>query len=125
MCVQCANDISFRFKEFFGLRDFIHMIHYLHREKSSSITPQQNRRRESSITPQLVMAALERNFNGCDAFDAICKEFLKHVSLLDSQMCAGHHFMYARLFYVRTCIVKSFLNAWYSNSVICFSNSSQ
>ena len=64
--------ISFRFKDFFGLRDFIHMIHYLRREKFSS------------ITPQLVMAALERNFNGCVDFSKVCKEFLRPVSVVVS-----------------------------------------
>lgn len=65
--------IFFRFKDFFGLRDFIHMIHYLRRGKTSS------------ITPQLVMAALERNFNGCEEFNAVCKEFLRYVSATDFQ----------------------------------------
>ena len=60
--------IFFRFKDFFGLRDFIHMIHYLRRGKTSS------------ITPQLVMAALERNFNGCEEFNAVCEQFIRHVS---------------------------------------------
>ena len=83
-----AFKISFRFKDFFGLRDFIHMIHYLRR-----------RGKASSIKPQLVMAALERNFNGCEAFDAICKEFLKPVSPIGSHMYVGHHFTNARLFY--------------------------
>ena len=46
------------------------MIHYLRREKTGS------------ITPQLVMAALERNFNGCEAFNDVCKEFLEHVSVI-------------------------------------------
>ena len=64
--------IFFRFKDFFGLRDFIHMIHYLRRGKTSS------------ITPKLVMAALERNFNGCEEFNAVCKVFLRHVGVIVS-----------------------------------------
>ena len=48
------------------------MIHYLRREKSSS------------ITPQLVMAALERNFNGCEDFSNVCKEFLRPVGVVVS-----------------------------------------
>ena len=48
------------------------MIHYLRRGKTSN------------ITPKLVMAALERNFNGCEEFSAVCKEFLRHVSVIVS-----------------------------------------
>ena len=44
------------------------MIHYLRRKKAST------------ITAQLVMAALERNFNGCEEFDTICEQFIRHVS---------------------------------------------
>ena len=65
--LQNYTSHPFRFKDFFGLRDFIHMIHYLRRWKTSS------------ITPQLVMAALERNFNGCEEFNAVCKEFMRPV----------------------------------------------
>ena len=57
---------------FFGLRDFIHFINYL------------KRRRVKGITPQLVMEALERNFNGAywsDIFQAICESFLKTVRI--------------------------------------------
>ena len=60
---------------FFGLRDFIHFINYL------------RRRRGEGITPQLVMEALERNFNGVywsnkhDIFQAVCESFLKTVRI--------------------------------------------
>ena len=60
-----------RFSKFFGLRDFIHFISYL------------KRKRKQMLSPQLVMEALERNFNGVSKkdFDFICKVFLGRVSL--------------------------------------------
>ena len=58
-----------RFSKFFGLRDFIHLIHYLRRTELPE------------ITPQLVMEALERNFNGYHKFEDICRSFLKQVEL--------------------------------------------
>ena len=47
------------------------MIHYLRRRKASR------------ITPELVLNALERNFNGCEDFLTVCKNFLGPVSLKD------------------------------------------
>lgn len=60
-----------KFRHFFGLRDFIHFISYL------------KRKRKEMLSPQLVMKALERNFNGVSKkdFDAIAKIFLHRVSL--------------------------------------------
>jgi hypothetical protein len=55
------------FSKFFGLRDFIHLIHYLRRTELPE------------ITPQLVMEALERNFNGYHKFEDICRSFLKQM----------------------------------------------
>ena len=55
------------FSQYFGLRDFIHFVSYL------------RRRRMQMLTPQLVMEALERNFNGSDNFEKICKTFLNMV----------------------------------------------
>ena len=55
------------FSHFFGLRDFIHFVSYLRRH------------RDQMLTPQLVMEALERNFNGSDSSDKICNTFLKKV----------------------------------------------
>jgi len=56
-------------KGFFGLRDFIHFISYL------------RRKRMEMLSPQLVMEALERNFNGVsiECFRNICKLFLRAV----------------------------------------------
>lgn len=59
-----------RFARFFGLRDFINFISYL------------RRKRMEMLSPQLVMEALERNFNGVskEDFQYICNIFLKAVS---------------------------------------------
>jgi len=59
-----------RYKKFFGLRDFIHFINYI------------RRKRQDDLDPQLVMKALERNFNGCDyeCFHDICAPFLEKVN---------------------------------------------
>jgi hemicentin len=58
-----------RFSSFFGLRDFIHFISYL------------RRRRMEMLSPQLIMEAVERNFNGVskEDFNSICKLFLRVV----------------------------------------------
>ena len=58
-----------KFKQFFGLRDFIHFISYL------------KRKRREMLSPQLVVEALERNFNGVSKkdFDSILKIFLHRV----------------------------------------------
>ena len=60
------------FREFFGLRDFIHFVHYL------------RRRRTQMLTPQLVLEALERNFNGLDNFEEMCSLFLGVVSIVET-----------------------------------------
>ena len=54
------------FAQFYGLRDFIQFVNYLRREGDDS----------QSISPQIVMQALERNFNGSEDFDKICGKFL-------------------------------------------------
>ena len=57
-------------KKFFGLRDFIHFISYLRRN------------RDQMLSPELVMKALERNFNGVkpEVFKGICNHILSSVS---------------------------------------------
>ncbi len=59
-----------QFEKFFGLRDFIHFISYL------------RRKRLEMLSPQLVMEALERNFNGVSSeeFHVISQLFLRAVS---------------------------------------------
>ena len=59
-----------RFNYFFGLRDFIHFVNYL------------RRKRGQMLNPQIVMEALERNFNGHEEFEKIAKLFLSCVSAL-------------------------------------------
>ena len=59
-----------KFNYFFGLRDFIHFVNYLRRKRSQM------------LNPQIVMAALERNFNGHEEFEQIAKLFLDSVSAL-------------------------------------------
>ena len=61
---------SGKFKQFFGLRDFIHFVNYL------------RRRRRDALNPQVVLEALERNFNGSAEFKVICQQFLAVVSCI-------------------------------------------
>lgn len=74
---QCIMDDNLykKFFKFFGLRDFIHFVNYL------------RRKRTQILTPQLVMEALERNFNGVywnsrdkESFYGLCQLFLNKVS---------------------------------------------
>ena len=57
------------FRKFFGLRDFIHFISYI-------------RRHCGELTPERVLNALERNFNGLeqDNFRSIAETFLKQMN---------------------------------------------
>ena len=57
------------FKTFFGLRDFIHLIHYLRRKGTAA------------IDAQLIIRGLERNFNGNEDFELTCNTFIAQVSL--------------------------------------------
>ena len=63
---------SEKFRKFYGLRDFIHFFTYLQRRKINN---------DEVATPQMIMQALERNFNGSDQFDNICECFLKEVRI--------------------------------------------
>lgn len=56
------------YHNFFGLRDYIHFIRYLRRN------------REHGVSPQVIMQALERNFGGTVEFENLCKIFLSEVS---------------------------------------------
>ena len=64
------------FSQYFGLRDFIHFVSYLRRQRTN----------DHLLTPQLVMKALERNFNGSDQFEKICNTFLKMVRTADVEL---------------------------------------
>ena len=57
------------FKALFGLRDFIHFVIYL------------RCKRKYLLTAQLILEALERNFNGSENFQDIYELFFKEVSL--------------------------------------------
>ena len=70
-CTQYFNFMKDKkIKQFFGLRDFIYFINYLRRK----------RKFPNTIDAHVVLEALERNFNGSDEFNAICKNFLAYVS---------------------------------------------
>ena len=58
-----------RFENFFGLRDFIHFINYIRRN------------RQGSVNASIVLRSLERNFNGNgrEDFERICSIFLEKV----------------------------------------------
>ena len=70
---RLMDDCSQKFARFFGLRDFIYFVNYL------------RKRRTRMLTPQLVMEALERNFNGVywgkngEYFQHLCELFLNKV----------------------------------------------
>ena len=65
------NILECSFEKFFGLRDFIHFINYIRRERAVD------------ITPELVLQSLERNFNGTTkGFDHICSVFLEKVQFV-------------------------------------------
>ena len=61
-----------RFKNFYGLRDFIHFINYIRRKKKG----------QGHLEKQLVLQSLERNFNGTEYFDYICELFLEKVNYI-------------------------------------------
>eukprot|EP00118_Oscarella_pearsei_P023946 m.294339 g.294339 ORF g.294339 m.294339 type:complete len:5643 (+) comp40744_c0_seq7:98-17026(+) len=54
------------FKDFFGLRDFIHFISYLRRHRGTA----------TELSHKLVLSSLERNFNGIPNFQAVADLFL-------------------------------------------------
>ena len=69
LCTPYINKMKQKeFKQFFGLRDFIHFVNYLRRKC------------QNALNAQVVQEALERNFNGSDEFEHICKQFLYTVS---------------------------------------------
>ena len=64
--LDIMRDARIHVNTFFGLRDFIHFCAYL-------------RRSQETLTPQLVISALERNFNGSKHFGLISRYFLERV----------------------------------------------
>ena len=72
------NHLVKGFKRFFGLRDFMHFVKYLSRKVEVP----------SGITPQIVLKAIERNFNGNDElFHDICEYFLKRFDASKEFKC--------------------------------------
>ena len=65
---KCMKDPQF--SRLFGLRDFIQFVNYLRKRKKNTC---------AMLSSQLVMQALERNFNGSDKFERICKVFLDAI----------------------------------------------
>ncbi len=63
---QCLKKV--KIAKLYGLRDFIHFMNYLRRNKPSNI---------QVLSPELVMHALERNFNGSADFHFIATTFLE------------------------------------------------
>ena len=58
-----------KFHSFYGQRDFMHFMSYLRRKRGNS-----------SLTEDVVLQALERNFNGHENFSEVFNYFLKAVS---------------------------------------------
>ena len=67
------DNIQSTFRNIFGLRDFIFLVTYLRRKTSFS---------KSSLSLQMIVEGLERNFNGTDQFVQLCNVFLKHVGFI-------------------------------------------
>ena len=62
-----TNHETTSFKNFFGLRDFVHFLSYLNRDKTE-------------ISPAIVVNALERNFNVRPYFKDLVRRFVTVVS---------------------------------------------
>lgn len=62
------------FHQIFGLRDFIFLITYLRRRTSDV---------KISLSLQMIVEGLERNFNGTSQFFELCKVFLRYVSYIN------------------------------------------
>ena len=61
------------FKLFYGVRDFVHFLLYLYRNKEP----------DSAISPKIVVEALERNFNGKkNVLEILIPKVLTRVSYL-------------------------------------------
>ena len=65
-----------KLSRFFGLRDFIHFVHYIRRK-----CIQRDANLSLSQVGQLVIESLERNFSGSQQFSELCEVFLHRVSI--------------------------------------------
>ena len=57
-----------KFKSFFGLRDFLHFVRFLRKKRGNGV-----------LNEEIVLEALERNFNGHEDFPNVCNYFLNEV----------------------------------------------
>ena len=57
-----------KFKSFFGLRDFLHFVRFLRKRRGNGV-----------LNEEIVLEALERNFNGHEDFPNVCNYFLNEV----------------------------------------------
>jgi hypothetical protein len=66
-------DVTLEFGKMFGLRDFIHFVRYFKRQSADHKT--------FMFSPEILMRALERNFNGVpiDSFRRICEQFFSKL----------------------------------------------
>lgn len=69
---HALHSVCFRFTNFFGLRDFIHLVNNLRRETKGRV--QMLIQNEAART-ELVLGGVQRNFNGHQQFDEVCKVF--------------------------------------------------
>lgn len=77
MYVHAFHLFYFRFTSFFGLRDFIHFVNYLRRETNGRVHLLSQSEAQRT---ELVISGVQRNFNGHQQFDEVCKVFC-NVSL--------------------------------------------
>lgn len=70
-----SYSLSTKHSRFYGLRDFIHFLNFLRRKRDGS----------QVLNPQLVVQALERNFNGSHELEDILLTFLKGFDVVDIQ----------------------------------------
>ena len=77
-CAPYSTIMKTSLAKFFGLRDFIHFVNYLRRNKEMG----------QSISSDLVLKALERNFNGCEVsdFEGVCEAFLRAIGVSYNNM---------------------------------------
>lgn len=66
-CSRYVEVIKEDFKDFFGLRDFVHLLHYLRRQQGQP------------LTSRVVLRALERNFNGSVSFEDLVEKLMEGV----------------------------------------------
>eukprot|EP01064_Diplonema_japonicum_P018019 TRINITY_DN2660_c2_g1_i5.p1 TRINITY_DN2660_c2_g1~~TRINITY_DN2660_c2_g1_i5.p1 ORF type:complete len:6207 (+),score=1618.57 TRINITY_DN2660_c2_g1_i5:144-18764(+) len=80
-------DPSEKFRWWYGLRDLFHMMRYIRRYQPNDKNRDENSKID--VTPELVMRALERNFNGpSEFFEATVKVFGEKMGAIDPNFSA-------------------------------------